>query len=333
MRDSLLWLSCFALIFLISGCSPPAGNAPAKGNSATGKKLRIGVIPKGLTHEFWKSVHFGAQQAAEKYGAEIIWLGPQTENDLQSQIKIVQNFVNKEVDGICVAPLDSRGMVTCISEAHAAKIPVVVFDSGLDDESVIVSYVATDNFLGGKLAGQEMARRLQGKGKVILLRYKEGSESTHQREEGFLAALKEHPEIEILVSNQYAGTSPDEARKKAQQLLQKYHDQVQGIFAVCEPNANGTLLALTDEKLNEQVTFIAFDPSPPLVSGLADKSVEGIVLQDPVKMGYVAVETMILHLQGKKVEKRISTGEYLATPENRNDEKMKKLLEPPIVKD
>jgi len=224
-------------------------------------------------------------------------------------------------------------MVPCIKEAVAAKIPVVVYDSGLDDETIIVSYVATDNSNGGKMAGKEMARQLNGKGKVLLFRYKEGSESTHQREEGFLESLKEFPGIEVLSSNQYIGTMPKESHDKAQQLLQKYHNDVQGVFAVCEPNANGTFLALGDEKLHDQVVFMAFDPSEPLVKGLEAKKVEGIVLQDPVKMGYAAVETMVRHLRGEKVEKRISTGEYLATPENWNDEKMKVLLAPPTSKE
>jgi ABC-type sugar transport system substrate-binding protein len=154
---------------------------------------------------------------------------------------------------------------------------------------------------------------------VILLRYKVGSESTEQREQGFLDTLeKEYPDIRILVRNEYSGTTPELSLDKAQTLLTKYEKQVEGIFAVCEPNSTGVLEALKNRGLEGKVKFIAFDPAPQLIEGLADNFIHGIVLQDPVTMGYKAVKTLVDHLEGKKVEKRIATGEYVATPENMN---------------
>jgi ABC-type sugar transport system substrate-binding protein len=169
---------------------------------------------------------------------------------------------------------------------------------------------------------------------VILLRYKVGSESTEQREKGFLDTLKkEYPDIRILVENEYSGTTRESSLDKAQTLLTKYEKQVAGIFAVCEPNSMGVLEALKSRGLERQVKFIAFDPSPQLIEGMADDMIHGIVLQDPVTMGYKAVKTLVDHLEGKKVEKRIATGEYVATPENMkgkdaegND--MQRLLDP-----
>jgi ABC-type sugar transport system substrate-binding protein len=164
---------------------------------------------------------------------------------------------------------------------------------------------------------------------VVLLRYSPGSESTEQREKGFLETLaKEFPQIEVISSNQYAGTTPESALDKATDVLNRYQDRVTGIFAVCEPNANGVLGALENTGLAGKVKAIAFDPSPGLIKGLTDGKVHGIVLQDPVTMGYLGVKTMVAHLEGSSVEKRIVTGEYVATPENMNDESMKKLLEP-----
>jgi ABC-type sugar transport system substrate-binding protein len=164
---------------------------------------------------------------------------------------------------------------------------------------------------------------------VILLRYNPGSESTEQREKGFLETLaKEFPDIKVLSSDQYAGTTPEAALDKATGILNKYQDRVTGIFAVCEPNANGVLGALQNTGLAGKVKAVVFDPSPPLIDGLADGSVHGIVLQDPVTMGHLSVKTMAAHLDGKPVEKRIVTGEYVATPENMSEEKMRTLLEP-----
>jgi ABC-type sugar transport system substrate-binding protein len=173
-----------------------------------------------------------------------------------------------------------------------------------------------------------------GQSGVILLRYKTGRESTEQRERGFLETLRsEYPDIHILADHHYAGTSRDESLTNAQNVLTKYSGRTTGVFAVCEPNAVGVLRALEDFGLAGKVKFIAFDPSPELIDGLRSGAIQGIVLQDPVKMGYLGVKTMVDHLEGKPVEKRISTGEYVATPENMDGKDaegndIKKLLNP-----
>jgi ribose transport system substrate-binding protein len=324
---SLLVLVCFA------GCdSSPQGKRGGLpgGAKSPGETLRIAVIPKGTTHEFWKSVHAGAENAAKELGnVEISWKGPLLENDREGQINVVQDFITKGVDGICLAPLDSQALIASVEEARQAGIPTVIFDSGLQNEEIIVSYVATDNYSGGALAAKRLAETLGGKGDVILLRYNPGSESTEQREQGFLETLtKEFPQINVLSSDQYSGTTPETSLDKSQQLLLKFQSDVDGVFAVCEPNSTGMLGALEQAGLAGKVKFIAFDPNAALVQAMRDGKVSGIVLQDPVKMGYLAVKTMVEHLQGKTVEKRISTGEYMATSENMTSEEMHRLLHP-----
>ena len=322
------------IALLLAGCPAPENaesGQPSRG--AGSQSYRIAVIPKGTTHEFWKSVHYGAEQAAKELGGvEVLWLGPREEGDRDGQISVVQNFVTQQVDGIVLAPLDSQGMIGPVSEAVEAGIPVVIFDSALDDDSLIVSYVATDNFRGGQLAAEEMAKRLDGKGNVILLRYNSGSESTMQREEGFLSKLKEYPEIKVISSDQYAGTTPESSLEKAQQVLDKYRNEVDGVFAVCEPNANGVLAAMEGTRLDRDVVLIGFDPNERMVGALAAGEMKGIVLQDPVQMGYLAVKNMVAHLKGEEVARRISTGETVATPENMKEEAIDKLLHPPQFK-
>ncbi len=335
MRD-WRWLAGVAL--LVCGCSGGATTPEAGGTTPTageptagsGKTYRIAVIPKGTTHEFWKSVHYGAEKAAKELGGvQILWKGPVQENDREGQIQVVQDFIVQKVDGICLAPLDSHALVEYVEEAAEKNVPVVIFDSGLDKDDKIVSYVATDNFKGGELAGHRLAEVMGKQGNAILLRYTQGSESTLQREEGFLKAIKdEYPGIKMISSEEYAGTTPEQSLDKAMQVLQKHKAEVNGIFAVCEPNATGVLGAMQELDHAGKVKFVAFDPNVPLVNGLKDNKVDGIVLQDPVQMGYESVMTMVKHLKGEKVEKRISTGEYVATPENMNDEQMSKLLKP-----
>lgn len=165
---------------------------------------------------------------------------------------------------------------------------------------------------------------------IIMLRYTTGSESTEQRERGFLDTIKkEYPQIKILSSDQYAQTTVGSSVDKATDLITKYGDRIQGVFAVCEPNAQGTLNALEEAGLTDKVKFVGFDPNSNMVTALGENKMQGIVLQDPVQMGYMAVKTLVEHLEGKKVEKRISTGEYVATPANMKEEKMKMLLAPP----
>jgi ribose transport system substrate-binding protein len=333
-RHSAPWSAALLLAAVgFMGCSE-SGSAPysdaARNTDSGAKTYRIAVIPKGTTHEFWKSVHYGAEQAAKELGnVEVLWKGPILERDREGQIQVVQDFIVQRVDGICLAPLDSQALVEYVDEAVEKGVPVVIFDSGLDKEDKIVSYVATDNFKGGELAAHRLAEAMGKTGNAILLRYTQGSDSTTQREEGFLAGLaREYPQIKVISSNEYAGTLPEEALEKGQQVLQKHRDEVNGIFAVCEPNATGVLGALSELNLAGKVKFVAFDPNTPLVNGLSDGKVDGIVLQDPVHMGYTAVMTMVTYLKGEPVEKRISTGEHVATPENMNEERMHQLLHP-----
>ncbi len=335
IRSSTKYVA-FALlaVMVLAGCGDAANSTTQDPGKPGTKKLRIAVIPKGLGHEFWKSVHAGALQAAAEFATEerpieIVWQGPASEADIQGQNSKVRALIVNKVDGICLAPNHSKSLTGVVKEANAAKIPVVIFDSALEEGPEIVSYVATDNHHGGVLAAQRLAEAMQEKGNVILLRYRSGSESTTQREEGFLEEIAKHPEIKVLSSDQYGEAKTEDAKKKVQQLLLKHKEAgVEGLFAVCESNCNGALKALEDAGLAGKTKYVAFDASDLLIQGLKQKTVDGIVLQDPVRMGYLAVKAMVEHLDGKPVESRISTGEFVATPENMESDDGQRLLHP-----
>jgi ribose transport system substrate-binding protein len=324
-----LCLACSSVI-LSPGCNSRSDTSAGTDPQQAG--LRIAVIPKGTSHEFWKSVHFGAVKAAQEIGnVEIIYRGPVVESDTGSQIEVVKNMITMGVDGICLAPNQKGGLVDAVEEAIASGIPVVIFDSGLDEGPEIVSYVATDNFKGGQLAAKQMAAAIGGRGNVILLRYMAGSESTEQREEGFLAGIKEFPDIVVVESNQYGGDNATKAKERVDQLLQIHGAELAGLFAVCEPNANGALEAIKNAGLDQQVKLIGFDSSASLVTALAEGTCGGIVLQDPIQMGYQSVMTMVRALQGEKQPAYQSTGEYVATPENAQEPEIQELLKPEIL--
>jgi ribose transport system substrate-binding protein len=214
-------------------------------SSGKSKRYRVIVIPKGTTHEFWKTLHAGAVEAARELGnVEVIWQGPQKEDDRVLQIQLVQNAVAAGVDGIVIAPLDSRALVEPVEAAIAKGIPVLVFDSALESNKS-VSYVATNNYHGGVLAAQRLGSVLRGEGRVILLRYAVGSESTEQREKGFTDTLtKEFPKVVLISDSEYAGPTSDSAQQKAQSLVTRYRGQVDGIFCPNESSTFGMLRAL-----------------------------------------------------------------------------------------
>jgi len=303
---------------------------------------RTAVIPKGTTHIFWKSIHAGAIKAQQELKAagvnvEVIWKGPLKEDDRESQIRVVEDFITRGVSGIVLAPLDDAALRMPVKDAVNNGIPVVIIDSGLKSEDY-TSFVATDNYIGGRKGGERLAEILGGKGKVIMLRYQEGSASTMNREQGFLDVLKEkYPDIEVVSANQYGGATTESAYQASENLLAPLRTAdgkltIDGIFCPNESTAFGMLRALEDSGLAGKVKYVGFDSSDRLVQGLRNGKIHGLVLQDPINMGYLGVKTLVTHLQGQKVEKRIDTGSTVATPENMDDPKIKNLLEPDFKK-
>jgi ribose transport system substrate-binding protein len=224
---------------------PKVDNVSGGLSGAKVKKWRVLVIPKGTTHEFWKTLHAGAKKAEEELGnVEVVWQGPQKEDDRVQQIQLVQSAVAAGVDGIVLAPLDARALVQPVETAVARGIPVVIIDSGLESAKP-VSYVATDNYHGGVLAAEQLGKVLGGEGKIILLRYAVGSESTEQREKGFTDTIaKQFPKIIFLSESEYAGPTADSAQQKAQSLVTRYRGQVDGVFCPNENSTVGMLRAL-----------------------------------------------------------------------------------------
>ena len=321
----------FAALALIVIVGAPACGRRGGGNDG---RTTIAVIPKGTAHLFWQSIHAGAEKAAQEFGVQIVWRGPVREDDRDAQISEVEGFVTRGVSGIVLAPLDDSALVAPVTQAVRSNIPVVIIDSGLKGGDY-VSFVATDNHKGGRMGGDHLAKLLNGKGRVVLLRYAEGSASTTEREAGFLEAMSAHPGLQILSSNQYGGADVEGAYKRGEALLSRFKNPdgslgVDGIFCPNESTTFAMLRVLQDNGWAGKVRFVGFDSADTLVKGLQDGHIDGLVLQDPVKMGYLGVKTMVEHLKGTTVEKRIDTGVHLATRENMNEPQMKELLKPDL---
>ena len=323
-----------ALSLAAAGVAPVASCGRGKNDDTT---YRVAVIPKGTTHVFWRSIHAGALLGAKSVEAatgkkvEIRWQGPLSESEREAQRQILETFTGSGVDGIVFAPIDSHAMVAPVDAAMAAGKPVVIIDSGLESDNY-VSFVATDNYKGGELAGARLGKLLGGEGKVLLLRYQEGSASTTKREQGFIDVVRrDYPAIELMPPDleQYAGATAGEAQDAAETLLNTYTD-ISGIFCPNESSCTGMIEALRQSGRAGKVKFVGFDANEKLVAALENDEIHGLILQSPVRMGKMGVETLIAALRGEAVEKRIDTGVYLVTKDNMSAPEFRELLRPDL---
>jgi len=286
------------------------------------ESYRVAVVPMGATHQYWKLLHSGALKAeaelqAEGVDVKIIWKGPLREDDRDQQVQVVENFMTQRVSGIVLAPLDNRALVAPVEQAVSAGIPVVIVDSPLKSDAPI-STIATNNYKGGRLAGTRLGELLEGKGNVILLRVQVGSASSEAREQGFLDEIAENfPAMVVLSSNQHGGATRNTALAASQNLLIRFGPKVNGIFCPNSSTTAGMMVALSDAGLSHgKVKLVGFANSRMFIESLRTGELQGLVLQDPVKMGYLGVKSIVQVLRGEVVPKLVDTGVALATIDN-----------------
>jgi ribose transport system substrate-binding protein len=330
-----LALACAAVAATALSTAPACRSG--RGAPGRDRPLRIAFVPKATNMEFWRTVHAGAIKGARDLEAqglkvELIWKGPLREDDREQQVQVVESFASQAVDGIVLAPLDEKALVRPVEEAKRLGVPTVVIDSALASDQ-IVSFVATDNRRGGELAADEMGRLLGGKGKVILLRYQDGSASTTAREEGFLARLKSSwPGLQLLSSDQHAGATRDTAKRAAENLLNRFGGETDGLFVVNESTGSGTLLALQDGGYAGRIKFVGFDATPAFVAALRAGQMHAFVLQAPFRMAELGVRSLVDHLLGRPVQRRIDTGVVVVNLANLETPAVRELLSPPLGK-
>ncbi|MDX2030025.1 MAG: substrate-binding domain-containing protein [Blastocatellia bacterium] len=294
------------------------------GESKSGRKT-IAVIPKGVSHSFWLSVKAGADAAGKDLDVNIIWKGPASETDITGQVNIVEDMINQRVDGIVLAPSQGDSLVPVVDRAQRSGIPVTIFDSGISTENYI-SYVSTDNRQGGAVAARRMGEKLGGKGKVAILGVKKGSVSTDEREEGFRDTLtKEFPGIQLIPVIFYGEANPNKSLAAAEDILTSNPD-LTGLFASNESSTVGAVRAVRQRNLAGKVTLVGFDATEDLVNNVKEGTIDSLVIQDPHKMGYQGVRTIIDKLAGKTPERRIDTGVKLLTKENLATPEIQQLL-------
>ena len=331
VRRRLLTLALITGLLALA-CSKRA--EPTEGAGSKPARLRLAVIPKGTTHEFWKSVHAGAVKAARELDVDLVWKGPLKEDDLKSQIDLVQSFTAQKVSGIALAPLNDKALVASVNGAVKSGSPVVIFDSALSGGN-IVSFVATDNRAAGRLAASRAVEVAGGAAKIVVLRYQEGSASTHDREEGFLEGVKGKPGLSVVSDNQYGGATTESAFAAAESLLLAQSAAGGGVTLVFTPNESttfGMLLALEKAKLAGKIHFFGFDVSDKLMKGVETGEIDALVLQNPFRMGDLAVHALVDHLRGQAVPARTDTGAELLDRKNASSPEVRALVKPDLAK-
>lgn len=318
MKSALPFLS--ALLILVGACvsdsASPESDTPS-----------IAVVPKGTTHRFWRTIEAGAREAAADLGVEILWKGPLKENDRAQQIALVEQLVTQGVAGIVLAPLDDTALLRPVRSARRRGIPVLIFDTGLKGTPGIdfISFVATDNYAAGRLAGERLAAVLENRGSVGVLRYQVGSGSTAAREEGFLDYIRERTDIRIAMENVYGGVTVGEIIQKCEEILDRLRT-LDGVFCPTEPTTSALLIALRKHGLSGRVRIAGFDSSPQLLQALEAGEIDSLVLQEPRVMAYRAVETMVRHLSGQEVTPRIDTATRVIARGDLEDPEVRALL-------
>jgi ribose transport system substrate-binding protein len=323
------------ILVLAVGCGKKeAPAALAKTPGVTAKQLEqpaakatldIGVIPKGLSHQFWLTVKAGAEAAGTEFNANIIWQGPAKEIEVEKQINIIEDLISRKVDALVMAACDENALIGVIQKAMDAGIPVVTIDSGVKSD-LPVSFVATDNVAGAKAAARELARLIGNEGDVALIPFVPGAATSELREQGFKEGIAEFPNIK-LVATLYSQSDTAQGMSVMQDIMTS-NPNLKGAFVANEPGCIGAAQAVKAAGKSGQVKLVAFDASEDEIALLKDGTVQALVVQNPFQMGYQGVKVAVDHLGGKPVEKRIDTGVEVVTLENFNEADVQKLLYP-----
>jgi ribose transport system substrate-binding protein len=334
---SILATALLSLTIIVCGCNKTdndsAGNSTAASQPA-GNRRQIAVIAKSTVNAYWKAVEAGAQQAGTEAGVDILWEGPDSETNHDMQASMVDNMVNRQVAGIVLAPTNVNALVRPVNSAVARGIPVVLIDSTLNSDKP-TSVIATDNYAAGAQAAEALIAAMGSThkhgGKVLMLRFLEGSGSTESREKGFADRIAKEPGL-TLVDSMYTkgGGSTTDAADTADALLRRYtKDNVldaDGIFASNQPTAIAMLETLDKYKASGNTfdgSYVGFDAHDVLLKGIRDGKIAAIVAQDPKRMGYLGVQTMMKILNGEKVEPNVATAAVTVTKANIDDPAIK----------
>jgi ribose transport system substrate-binding protein len=336
-------LGVLLVIALLAACTapvpaaPPAAEQPAAEQTAAeepaaeepaaeGSKGEIVFIPKSTSATFYLFLVKGAQDKARELGYTVDYLGPATEADIAAQVDLVRNITARKPAGILLAALDSQALIPPVEEAMAAGVPVAMADSGIEGDAPVASII-TDQYRGGFMAGEEMARLLDGKGLVANLGIQAGSVSAG-RSQGFAEAIAQYPEMQVLETQWTDADAAKSLNIATDQITA--NPEIAGFFSAAAPIAVGIAQAAKAKGVDKTVKIITFDPSPEILPLFDDGTIQAIIAQDPYQMGYQGVAAIDAFINGETIENpQIELAPVLITPENVDSPEVQALLQTP----
>ncbi|NLF78025.1 MAG: ABC transporter substrate-binding protein [Chloroflexi bacterium] len=287
-------------------------------------EIYIPVISKGFQHQFWQAVKQGAEQAAEDCGVEITFEGPETEAMVDKQLEMLQTALDKKPDAIAFAALDSVAAIPLLERADEEGIPIVGFDSGVDSD-IPVTTAATDNIAAAAYAADMMAELIGGEGQVAVIAHDQTSRTGIDRVTGFTERMEEeYPDIEV-VDVQYGGGDHLKSTDLAKAIILA-HPDLKGFFGANEGSIIGVLNAVIELGMEGDLVVIGYDSGLLQMDAIRAGTEAGAITQNPVGIGYKAVEAAVMALRGEELEEEIDTGFFWYDAENIDDEEIAALL-------
>lgn len=253
-------------------------------------------------------------------------------DDYKTQIEWMGNYTARRVEGLVLDPADSKELVSSAEFAIGAGVPVVVIDSKLQSEK-ITAFIGADQFRAGQKVGEYLGKLMNGVGNALVLRGPAGSNSAGEREAGFFSAITNHfPSIKILSTTNRAGGTLDSALIAARRSLAQFDSKVNGVFTSSEQTTVAMLRALREtQKAVGIVKLVGFDAAQESAEALQKGELQGLMVQNPVNIGYLAVKTAVAASQHSKVSPKINADFVLITQESSALEANKELLHPTLA--
>jgi len=276
----------------------------------------VAVVPKCTTMAFWHSVRAGAESAGKELGVDVVWSGPASEQDVEEQKRILDKYIENKVNAVVFSACDPEALVETARRAKAEGIVVVTIDSGINDDNIPVSSVATDNVNAGRQAGHKLAQLIGKKGLVGIIPIIRGVSSSDDRERGFREAISCYPDIKQ-GPVMYSESTVERGRTAAEDMLSRYPD-LKGIFAANEYGGVGAAEAIRKRKCVGSIKLVAFDSSEPEVKALKDGIIQALIVQDPISIGFEGVKQAVNAINGRPVNEYVTTGVKIITTEEIN---------------
>jgi ribose transport system substrate-binding protein len=305
----------------------------AIGAGATGPALAasktIVFIPKSTDVTYWLFLRKGAADKAKELGYTLQYQGVSRESDVTGEVNLLRNVISSQPAGILCAATDAQALVPPVEEGIKAGVPIIMVDSGVNSDAPNAN-ITTDNYNGGYQLGKKLAQLMDGKGKVINLGITAGSQTGKERDQGFLAAMKEYADIKVLPT-QWTGAQAATALNDTNDLLNSNPD-VSGIYSAAAPMAVGAAQALKARSLAKTVKLVTFDPSPEVIPLFEDGTIHAIAAQNPYQMGYEGVAMLDTIIKGGKIpadKKKTQIDVVVITPENYKQPDVQKLMQTP----